>query len=524
MTGERYRAFISYSHRDARVARWLHRSLETYRFPRRLAGQPGLFGPVPARLGAIFRDREEFAAATSLSEAVSEAIQGSDALIVICSPAAAASPWVAREVEAFRAAHPAAPLLLALVEGEPAQAFPAPALAGGNEPLAADFRPQGDGRRLGLLKLLAGLAGVPLGELVQRDAQRRLRRVMAVTVAALIGLLGVTALSVVAIQARQEAEQRRRAAEGLVDFMQTDLRERLKAVNRLDVLTAANRRALAYYAEQDLADLPPDALARRSGILHAMGEDDLEREDYANAARDFAEARRATAALLARAPKDPDMLYAHAQSEYWVGDLAWQRKDFDAAEAGFQAYAVLAERLNAAAPGKVRSLEEIGFANGNLCTLRLEQGPAAGLLDLCLKSLHAMERAAALDPGNRKGQINVANRHAWVADTYRKLLHNLPAARRHRDAESAILQRLLKSEPNDAKLERKRIWSERAIAALEREMGARAAGTARLAAAIRDLEKLVAQDPANRSLAQTLGEMKQEWQRVSETETTHGIH
>lgn len=510
MTGERYRAFISYSHRDAKVARWLHRCLETYRFPRRLVGKPGQFGPIPARLGPIFRDREEFAAATSLSDAVKGAIEGAGALIVVCSPAAAASPWVAREIEAFRAAHPSAPLLLALVEGEPAQAFPSLALASGNEPLAADFRPRGDGRRLGMLKLLAGLAGVPLGELVQRDAQRRLRRVTAVTVTALLGLLAVTALSVVAIRARHEAEQRRRAAEGLVEFMQTDLRERLKAVNRLDVLTAANRRALAYYAEQDLADLPPDALARRARILHAMGEDDLDRKDYVTAASDFAEARRTTATLLARAPADPEMLYAHAQSEYWVGDLAFQRKDFAAAEAGFRGYAALAERLHAAAPGQVRSLQEIGYANGNLCTLRQEQRRTAGLLDLCLKSLHAMERAAALDPGGRQGQIDVANRHAWVADAYRKLLHNLPAARRHRDAESAILQRLLRAEPNDAKLERKRIWSERAIAALEREMGAIDAGTVRLERAIGDLAKLVAQDPANRSLAQTLDEMKDE--------------
>ncbi|HWU96133.1 MAG TPA: hypothetical protein VN029_11080, partial [Sphingomonas sp.] len=347
-------------------------------------------------------------------------------------------------------------------------------------------------------------------ELVQRDAQRRLRRVTAVTVTALLGLLAVTALSVVAIRARHEAEQRRRAAEGLVEFMQTDLRERLKAVNRLDVLTAANRRALAYYAEQDLADLPPDALARRARILHAMGEDDLDRKDYVTAASDFAEARRTTATLLARAPADPEMLYAHAQSEYWVGDLAFQRKDFAAAEAGFRGYAALAERLHAAAPGQVRSLQEIGYATGNLCTIRQKQERVAGLLDLCLKSLHAMERVAALDPSSRQSQIDVANRHAWIADAYRNLLHNLPAARRHRDAESAILQRLLRAEPNDAKLERKRIWSERAIAALEREMGAIDAGTVRLERAIGDLAKLVAQDPANRSLAQTLDEMKDE--------------
>ena len=33
-----YRAFISYSHKDQRWARWLIRKLEAYRVPRNLAG------------------------------------------------------------------------------------------------------------------------------------------------------------------------------------------------------------------------------------------------------------------------------------------------------------------------------------------------------------------------------------------------------------------------------------------------------------------------------------------------------
>lgn len=519
MTGERYRAFISYSHRDAKIARWLHRKLESYRFPRRLIGRPGATGPVPARLGPIFRDREEFAAATSLSDAVTRAIAASEALIVVCSPAAAASPWVAREIAAFRAAHPLAPLLLALVDGEPDSAFPALARAGDNEPLAADFRARGDGRRLGLLKLLAGLAGLPLGELVQRDAQRRLRRVTAVTVAALIALLALTALSVVAIRARHEAEQRRQAAEGLVEFMQTDLRERLKAVNRLDVLTAANRRALAYYSAQDLAELPPDALARRARILHAIGEDDLDRKDDGAAAAAFAEARRTTGALLARMPDDPEMLFTHAQSEFWIGDLAIKRHDLRAAETAFQAYIALADRLATVAPGDARSLQEVAYANGSLCSARYDMRRTDGLLDLCMRALRAMERVAAMRPGDADALRGLANRHAWVADVYFHRLHDPAAARRHRDREAAIIEGLLRADPANAQLRRKRIWSQRALGLIELETGAIAQGETRLAQAIHDLETIVAGDPANRSLAQTLAEMKQE---LSEARTREG--
>ena len=169
-----YVAFISYSHRDAAIGRWLHRRLETYRMPKRLVGAAGEHGQVPARLTPIFRDRDELPAAGDLSEKVRAALAVSDNLIVVCSPDAAASPWVAKEIETFRELHPDRPIFAAIVEGEPDQCFPPALRDGGIEPLAADLRKEGDGRRLGVLKLVAGLAGVGLDALVQRDAARRI--------------------------------------------------------------------------------------------------------------------------------------------------------------------------------------------------------------------------------------------------------------------------------------------------------------------------------------------------------------
>ena len=107
------------------------------------------------------------------------------------------------------------------------------------EPLAADFRRGRDGEQLGLLKLVAGILGVGLDELIQRDANRRLQRVMAVTARrwshAIDGCVDYTWMN-----ARAEAERQRSAAEGLVEFMLTDLRTGLKGVGRLDIMAAVN--------------------------------------------------------------------------------------------------------------------------------------------------------------------------------------------------------------------------------------------------------------------------------------------
>jgi len=97
-----YRAFISYSHRDEKWARWLHRALETYRVPKHLVGQTTAMGVIPARTAPVFRDRDELASATDLGTILRAALAGSACQIVICSPASAASHWVNEEILSFK--------------------------------------------------------------------------------------------------------------------------------------------------------------------------------------------------------------------------------------------------------------------------------------------------------------------------------------------------------------------------------------------------------------------------------------
>ena len=47
----RYRAFLSYSHRDAAWGRWLHRALEGTRIDKDLVGRETPAGPVPKTCG-----------------------------------------------------------------------------------------------------------------------------------------------------------------------------------------------------------------------------------------------------------------------------------------------------------------------------------------------------------------------------------------------------------------------------------------------------------------------------------------
>jgi tetratricopeptide (TPR) repeat protein len=445
----RFRAFVSYSHADAAIAQKLHKKIETYRLPDHLRDQQ-ISDPDNGRLGRIFRDREDLPAAADLSESVKQALAGSQALIVICSPDAKASIWVAREIELFRALHPDRPVLAALVRGEPEEAFPAPLLEG-VEPLAADLRKEGDGWRLGFLKIVAGIAEVPLDALVQRDATRRIRRVMVVTGGALVALLAMIGMTIFAVQSRNEAQHQQAEAEGLVEYMLTDLRTELKGVGRLDVMTKVNERAMDYYEDQgDLSDMPAESLERRARILHAMGEDDEKRGDLDKALAKFTEAHRVTEALLARDPDNPDRIFGHAQSEYWVGYVAYLKKDWETAERYWQGYKKYADQLVAADNQNMTWLREAGYAEGNLCTLFLST-KHPGTLDgsHCEESFRHIKRVINATGRAAADLVNLANRHAWLAD-YHVLGKRFEKALGHRNQELSIYQELQGHHPENS--------------------------------------------------------------------------
>ncbi|MFO1401070.1 MAG: toll/interleukin-1 receptor domain-containing protein [Steroidobacteraceae bacterium] len=224
-TARRYAAFISYSHHDRRWARWLHRAIETYRVPAALQPAPGRDGRA-APLRPIFLDREELSSSADLGAAVRTALAGSDWLIVVCSPEAARSRWVNEEVRQFITLHGVARVLCCVVAGDPAApagdpsaCFPSAVysptdVAGGApEPLAADLRAGADERRLGLLKLIAGMLRLPLDRLRQRDQARRQRRLVAIAAASLLLSLSLATLAALAWRARTEAIAQRRVAE-----------------------------------------------------------------------------------------------------------------------------------------------------------------------------------------------------------------------------------------------------------------------------------------------------------------------
>lgn len=230
----RYRAFLSYSHRDGAVAQRLHRRLEGYRVPSSLRRADGSDAPLPPRLHPVFRDRDELASSGRLSTSIEQALDESEALVVVCSPAAASSPWVDAEIAYFRRQYPQRPVLAFVVDGDPgldprqhpqraalplrlALLEPDDERGALGEPLAADARAEADGFTSAFFKLAAGLLGVRYDDLRQRDHRRRQRLW---TFASTAGL----ALAIVFAWLAWDATRARNAARGAQAVAELELR------------------------------------------------------------------------------------------------------------------------------------------------------------------------------------------------------------------------------------------------------------------------------------------------------------
>lgn len=514
-----YRGFLSYSHSDRVFAARLHRALESYRVPSKIVGTETGLGPVPARLTPIFRDREELSASHSLSEAIEAALSQSSALIVICSPSAARSRWVNEEIRFFKRLRGETRIFAVIAAGEPGasdipgreaeECFP-PALrfhvgADGElsdertEPIATDFRPSGDGRRQGKLKLIAGLLCVRLDDLVRREAQRRQRRLAYIAAASVAGMATTSGLAIVANQARNEAEvqrneaQRQRVeADGLVEFMLTDLRGKLEPVGRLDVLKSVGDRALDYYARQKLQDLDGDSLGRRARAMLLVAEvGDLQGNSEA-ARRGFIEAARSTAELLRRDPNNWQRIYDHAQSEFWLAYDAHNRGDNKGALPHFLAYRDLGRRMMAVDPDEPESRIELASAEVNLGVAFTKEQRVAD-------ALTAFDRASAMykaiRPRTRDVALNLNQALGHKASTLFEAGDNEGALAARKEQLEVLRQPPLSSTDREVQEGTSVVLAQ--IGTVHLANGELNAGKSRLDEAVRKWSELVSLDPKN---------------------------
>ena len=320
---KKYHAFISYRHADNKEpgrqwATWLHQAIETYEVPDDLVGKKnGRDEKIPARIYPIFRDEEELPANADLGNSIVGALNNTKLLIILCSPRAVESTYVADEIDYFKKLGHSGQVIAAMIDGEPNaswdkgkqaagfkvedECFPIPLQfeydENGNqtekraEPIAADFRINNSGvpeqawtsieaysqhlkntsnlngndiqkkieayrqqQHLMLLKIIAGILGVPLGELTQRDKEyqlelerrraKKLRRWLSAV--AVLAVLAIGA-SILAYFKQQQATKAEAIAVVEKESAETNLAEAYAGYGRQELADKQFENALTYF-------------------------------------------------------------------------------------------------------------------------------------------------------------------------------------------------------------------------------------------------------------------------------------
>lgn len=187
MPGFKYAAFISYSTRDRRFAAKLQTRLKGYLIPRRFGdiditsqGQRKLI----RRIKPVFRDTEELSSG-DLNAKLKQALDDSAALVVVCSPNSAKSPWVEAEIQHFISQGRSNRIFAIIKSGIPnapvkdadKECLPLSLRGTGDNGVvlhvvAGDQREKADGPRAAFLKVVAGIADIPFSQLLDRDTRR----------------------------------------------------------------------------------------------------------------------------------------------------------------------------------------------------------------------------------------------------------------------------------------------------------------------------------------------------------------
>lgn len=461
----RYAAFLSYSHRDAEAGNRLFRDLDGYRPPRALRGRLTAAGPVPDRLYPVFRDREELATSSDLSTTIQSALDASDNLIVLCSPDAAKSPWVNREIERFALLGRAARIHAVLLRGEPERSFP-PALrnVGLEEPLAADLRAEGDGWAEGSAKLIAGILGIPFGELRDREVARaRRRRQLSIGLTLLFAVLAIAAL--VAANFASERSQRIASAMAVMLEQVSQRLQQVKAATASGRMTTATAEAELEFARvltdsaTHLAPNEPEIAHSQANLLLELAANYQRLGRRENADRALAESD----ALLLRLSQDPanaiSTLDTRVTLHRLTGDNAVAAGDRDVAREAYEAGLSLLERESSrtTASGVAITAEEP--ATRRLLLLRADLHDQLGLLARSAGDLDtAMERhtqgvairqtVAESNPQDGEAHFEWSAGINYVGDIHRRRLE-ADAARGHYEKALAIRAELVRVAPDN---------------------------------------------------------------------------
>jgi tetratricopeptide (TPR) repeat protein len=336
------------------------------------------------------------------------------------------------------------------------------------------------------------------------DAPRLLRLRLAIAAVAIVMVGGAAKYTVDLARQRTEADQRRQQAESLIGFMVGDLRTRLTAVGRLDLLDEVGRKALDYFEAVPGSTLTGEELYRRSQTLQQLGQVRQARADMKAAQAAYEESLVLAQQVVNSDPSVAAWQVGLGASHFYVGDMKRRNGDLDGALEHFRKYQDIGRLLVERDPKNVEYKLELSYGHSNIAAILSAQRKFDDARRELERTRDIQTEIAKLKPDDRAIQTSRANNFNRLGVMLQRL-GDYPGAVSSFESELAIYRQLASADPQNTQFKRRVPAAYQFLGSNLRALGEPQRALESFEAGVSAARELVARDPQNNDWQRLLG-------------------
>ena len=354
---------------------------------------------------------------------------------------------------------------------------------------------------------------------------RRHRAAVAIGALAVVAFLALGTLALRRIVVERDraeaqrviADERRAAAEGVVDYLISDMRTRLGAIGRKDLLAGIGAQVRDYY--QRLAHSPggirDDDRERLAIALYTLGQAEEERGDLDAAGVTLADGKRELELLLAHQPRHPRLLDRRrilAEMLVEIGKVHHARAEFPAELDSHRDALTHYDAILRARPDDRDALLGSALARDLMADVNRNQGQLDEAFREYQAAMAARQRVvdAAGAKGDTAARADLATSHLKIASTLQARGDSAGALAEYRACE-ALRAEVVAAEPENSSRHLELVKARIQVADMQKELGDITSAESTYGKALATLDGLLRKDPGNATWRRERGLVLSNW-------------
>jgi eukaryotic-like serine/threonine-protein kinase len=297
-------------------------------------------------------------------------------------------------------------------------------------------------------------------------------------------------------EAAKRATLARNEAGKLINYMTTDLRDKLKPIGRLDLLDEVNQRVLGYYASFGSNIRNPEVLSQSSDALANAGDIQKARGDLTGALKSYNQSLSIKERLAQQDPSHTDWQRYRALAIANVGDVLYLQGDTSGALERYQAALKILQTLVARESSNTDLQHDLSMVQENIGQVLDSRGDLSRALQSYQDCLAIREDLKKKEPTNLERDHDVSLVLLKIAGVFSKQANLADAIKSYKDS-LAIQQKLADAQPANALWQQELATSKEQLGKGMAQQGDLAGALEMQREALEIRRKLTEQDPSN---------------------------